>query len=30
VKSKEEAVDWAKKVPAREGDVIDIRQIFEI
>lgn len=29
VKSKEEAVDWAKKVPAKEGDVIEIRQIFE-
>ena len=30
VKSKEEAVDWAKKIPAREGDVIEIRQIFEM
>ncbi len=29
-KSKEEAVNWAKKVPARDGDVIEIRQIFEM
>jgi hypothetical protein len=30
VKSKEEAVKWAKKVPAEDGDVIEIRQIFEM
>lgn len=30
VKSKEEAVNWAKKVPAKDGDVIEIRQIFEM
>lgn len=30
VKSKEEAVEWAKKVPAQDGDVIEIRQIFEM
>jgi hypothetical protein len=30
VKSKEEAVNWAKKVPAEDGDVIEIRQIFEM
>jgi hypothetical protein len=30
VKSKEEAVEWAKRVPAAEGDVIEIRQIFEV
>ena len=30
VKSKDEAVNWAKKVPAKDGDVIEIRQIFEI
>ena len=29
-KSKEEAVDWARRVPAAEGDVIEIRQIFEM
>ncbi len=28
-KSKEEAVNWAKRVPASEGDVIEIRQVFE-
>lgn len=30
VPSKEEAVNWAKKVPAKDGDVIEIRQIFEM
>ncbi len=30
VKSKEEAVDWARRVPAAKGDVIEIRQIFEM
>lgn len=29
-KSKEEAVDWAKRVPAAEGDTIEIRQVFEV
>src|SRR6516162_9385625 len=29
-KSKEEAVEWARRVPAAEGDVIEIRQIFEM
>lgn len=30
VKSKEEAVEWARRVPAADGDVIEIRQIFEM
>ena len=30
VKSKEEAVEWAKQVPAQEGDMIEIRQVFEM
>jgi hypothetical protein len=29
VDSKEEAVEWARKCPAAEGDVIEIRQIFD-
>ncbi len=29
VKSKEEAISWARKCPAEDGDVIEIRQIFE-
>lgn len=29
-KSKDEAVEWARRVPAAEGDVIEIRQIFEM
>lgn len=29
VDSKEKAVEWARKCPAVEGDVIEIRQVFE-
>lgn len=28
--SKEEAIEWAKRVPAAEGDTIEIRQVFEM
>ncbi len=27
--SREEAIEWAKRVPANEGDVIEIRQVYE-
>ncbi len=30
VKSLQEAVDWARRCPAEEGDVIEIRQVFEM
>lgn len=30
VKSKEEAIEWAKRIPAQEGDVIEVRQVFEV
>ena len=30
VGSKEEAVNWAKKIPAKDGDVVEVRQIFEL
>ncbi|MGQ0704089.1 MAG: YciI family protein [Gemmatimonadales bacterium] len=30
VKSREQAVEWARRVPADEGDVIEVRQIFEV
>jgi len=30
VKSLEEAIEWAQKVPAAEGDTIEVRQIFEM
>jgi hypothetical protein len=30
VKSKEEAVEWATRCPLGEGDVIDVRQVFEM
>ncbi|HEY4328649.1 MAG TPA: YciI family protein [Phycisphaerae bacterium] len=29
-KSKEEAVEWARRCPAGEGDVIEVRQVFEM
>jgi hypothetical protein len=29
VKSKEEAIEWIKRCPAADGDVIEIRQVFE-
>ncbi len=29
-KSKDEAIEWAKRVPAAEGDTIEIRQVFEM
>ncbi len=30
VKSKDEAIEWAKRVPAEKDDVIEIRQIFDM
>jgi hypothetical protein len=29
-KSKEEAVEWATRCPAGEGDMIEVRQVFEM
>jgi hypothetical protein len=29
-KSKDEAVEWAKRCPAGDGDVIEVRQVFEM
>ena len=29
VKSRQEAIDWAKRVPADEGDTIEVRQVFD-
>lgn len=28
--SKEEAVEWARRCPANEGDFIEVRQVFEM
>ena len=28
--TREEAINWAKKVPASEADVIEVRQVFEM
>lgn len=30
VKSKQEAVDWAQRCPALEGDVIELREIWDM
>jgi len=30
VKSKQEAIEWASRCPAAEGDVIEVRQVFEM
>jgi hypothetical protein len=30
VKSKEEAVEWAKRCPAGEGDILEVRQVQEM
>ncbi|MEP6619679.1 MAG: YciI family protein [bacterium] len=30
VKSKEEAVQWARRCPAGEGDMLELRQVFEM
>ena len=30
VKSKEEAVEWASRCPANDGDLIEVRQVFEM
>lgn len=27
--SKEEAIEWAKRIPAADGDTIEIRQVFD-
>jgi hypothetical protein len=29
VKSKAEAIEWARRCPAEDGDVLEIRQVFE-
>jgi hypothetical protein len=30
VKSKEEAIEWAKRVPARPNEVVEVRKVFEM
>ncbi len=30
VKSKEEAIEWASRCPALDGDVLEIRQVYEM
>jgi len=29
-KTKQQVVDWMKRCPAQDGDVIEIRQVFEM
>lgn len=30
VKSKQEAVEWARRIPAQDGDIVEVRQVFEM
>ncbi len=30
VNSKEEAIQWARRCPAQDGDAIEVRQVFEV
>ena len=30
VRDKEEAVEWAKRIPAADGDIVELRQVFEM
>jgi hypothetical protein len=30
VKSRQEALDWASRCPARDNEVIEVRQVFEM
>jgi hypothetical protein len=30
VRSKEEAIEWAKRCPASDGDIIEVRQVHEM
>jgi hypothetical protein len=30
VKSRDEAIEWAKRIPARSGDVVEVRQVFDM
>jgi len=30
VKSREEAVEWARRVPGNKGDIVEVRQVFEM
>jgi hypothetical protein len=30
VKSRDEAIEWAKRVPANEGQAVELRQIFDM
>ena len=30
VKSKEEAIEWLKRAPFKDGEVVELRQVFEM
>ncbi len=30
VKSRDEAIEWARRIPADKGDVVEVRQVFEM
>jgi hypothetical protein len=30
VKSRDEAIEWARRIPAAEDDIVEVRQVFEM
>lgn len=30
VSTREEAMDWARRIPASEGDMVEVRQVFDL
>lgn len=30
VKSRDEAIEWARRIPADEGDMVEVRQVYEL
>ena len=30
VKSRDEAIEWARRIPAADGDIVELRQVFEM
>jgi len=29
VRSRDEAIEWARRIPAAEGDIVEVRQVFD-
>lgn len=30
VKTRDEAIEWARRIPAADGDIVELRQVFEM